>query len=468
MCDQLRYDIVKGKLDFVKTPNIDRIKEKGIIFNNAYSQTPVCVPARYSFLSGLSPFKIGMLENCPSSPIIENSLPQMLKKTRCACFAVGKMHFNPCRMHYGFDRVILSEEIPGHIQDDDYLLYLKEKGYGHIDEPNGMRSENYYVPQISQLPEHLHSSYFVGEKSAEIIKNNRNRPFFLFSSFIKPHPPFDPVKDYEKMYKLNEIPLPVRKEEEKNPVDRAIKIQNDYKINGIENLSLEDECKIRRAYFATITQLDKGIGLILDELDKYGLFDETLIIFTSDHGEMLGDHYSYGKRTFFEPSAKIPLIIKMPQGTKGEYDGLVTHTDLYATIIDYMGEKVPDSCDGESLIESIKTNNSIRDHLFCEYGSDQNFKFMYRQDNFKLIYYAEEGQVQLFDLSKDPEELNNIAETHTELVKKILSEAEKYYTENKCKDAVENGKLKKLPYMEIERKGFLNQRPKWRWSVIDD
>lgn len=114
------------------------------------------------------------------------------------------------------------------------------------------------------------------------------------------------------MYALEQVPLPVRREFERTPDDYAIDVMNDYKVNGIDSLTLEDELKMRAYYYGSVSQMDKQIGRILDTLESCGLIDDTLIVFTSDHGEMLGDHYSYGKRTFYEASAKVPLIVSWP------------------------------------------------------------------------------------------------------------------------------------------------------------
>ena len=193
MCDQLRADVLGcyGN-DYVKTPNIDRLAEKGVTFNRAYSTTPVCIPARHATISGKNPFQLGMLENTHQREEIPHPLARQVRDAGYYTCAVGKMHFVPAREHFGFDRMYLSEEIPGHIQDDDYLQFLQRQGYGDVIEPHGKRSETYYVPQVSELPESLHTTAWTGNKTCEVIRKNRNRPFFLFSSFIKPHPPFDP------------------------------------------------------------------------------------------------------------------------------------------------------------------------------------------------------------------------------------------------------------------------------------
>jgi arylsulfatase len=241
MCDQLRADVLGcyGNT-YVQTPNIDRLARNGICFDRAYSQTPVCMPTRHALISGMNAFEIGMLENTDRRKEIENPLAKLIRSQRYYTCAIGKMHFAPTREHFGFDKMYLSEEIPTHIEDDEFLLFLRENGYGHVIEPHGKRSETYYVPQVSELPEHMHTTSWTADVTCDVIRKNRNRPFFIFSSFIKPYPPFDPCEPYNTIYRPDEVCLPIRAEEELNPVDRMIETQNDYKVNGIENVSDED------------------------------------------------------------------------------------------------------------------------------------------------------------------------------------------------------------------------------------
>ncbi len=472
MCDQLRADVLGcyGD-DYVKTPNIDRLAEEGIVFDNAYSPTPVCVPARHAVISGKKPYKLGMLENTGKREEIYDPLAKLIRDQGYYTSAVGKMHFVPTREHFGFDRLFLSEEIPRHIQNDEYLQFLRRKGYDEVMEPHGRRSETYYVPQKSRLPEELHTTAWTGKKTCEEIAKNRNRPFFLFSSFIKPHPPFEPCEKYLKMYDPEEVPMPIRSENELKPKDRIIDKQNDYKVNGIENVSDKQLRKIRAHYYGTVTQVDKQIGSILDTLEKYNLRDNTLIIFTSDHGEMLGDHYGFGKRTFYEQSAQVPFIVSWPEGLPAgeKREHLVTLPDIYTTFVTASGGEIKEDIDGKNVIPVCKNKDKkLRDKLYGEHGFGQNLKFMLRWDNYKYIYFANGGQESLFNLKKDPAELNDIAEDNPEICKKCRKDLINNYKENNFKDAIKEDKLVKFDYKEIEKKGYINQFPRWPKTVVED
>lgn len=471
MCDQLRADVLGCYGNkFVRTPNIDRLARQGVCFDNAYSQTPVCVPARYGLISGLNPFELGLTDNGRRTREIEHPLAGQIRNQRYFTCAVGKMHFTPVREHYGFDRMFLSEEIPGHLQDDDFLLFLREQGYGHIVEPHGKRSDTYYVPQVSELPEHLHTSAWTADLTCETIRKNRNRPFFLFTSFIKPHPPFDPCEPYHAMYPPDKVPMPVRQESEREPDDTSIDEQNDYKVNGIDSVSDDDVRKIRAHYYGLVSQVDAQIGKILDTLEEYGLSDNTLVIFTADHGEMLGDHYSFGKRTFYEPSARIPFIVRWPRRLPaGERRRQLVHLqDIYATLIDASGGEVPAASSGRSVLPAcLNAQTSLRRRLIGEFGRGRRLKFMLRWDDYKYIYHANGAKEQLFHLIEDPFELTNLASQYPELCAQCRRELAMYYQSHGFDEALDGNDLRKFPYERHKPKGFLNQYPKWPSTVLE-
>ncbi len=467
MCDQLRADVLGcyGN-QFVQTPNIDKIAKNGVTFLQAYSQTPVCVPARYGLMCGKAPFQLGLTDNMQVPTVLEKPLPQMLKQQNYYTCAIGKMHFSPVRSHFGFDRMFLSEEVPGHLHDDDYLLYLQQQGYSHIIEPHGKRSENYYVPQISALPEHIHTTAWTADTTCEVIRQNHNRPFFIFSSFIKPHPPFDPCEPYDQMYPLDQVPMPIRKEHEMEPIDFSIDLQNDYKVNGIQHMTDQEVLKIRSYYYGIVSQIDKQIGKILDTLEEQNVMDNTLILFTSDHGEMLGDHYAFGKRTYYESSTKIPMILSWPNvipagETRNQF---VVLQDIYATAICATGghadlhslcqNLIPAACDSSAY---------LRDDIIAEFGKGRALKFMVRWDNYKYVYHSNGGIETLFDLEKDPNEFKDISKDLPELCNQCKNKLISYYKKHQFNEALnlEQTELVKYDYKKHVNTGFLYQYPRW-------
>lgn len=469
MCDQLRADVLGCYGNrLVQTPNMDRLAARGICFDNAYSQTPVCVPARYGLISGEHPFQLGLTDNGSRTKPLLHPLAEMIRQQQYSTCAIGKMHFTPVRDHCGFDRMLLSEEIPAHVQDDDYLLFLQERGYGHVLEPHGKRSEHYYVPQVSELPEELHTTAWTAEQTCDQIRRNANRPFFIFSSFIKPHPPFDPCQPYDQMYPLEQIPEPIRQESERHPDDTAIDIQNDYKINGIATITDEEIRKIRAYYYGAVSQIDAQIGRILDTLDECGLTEDTLIILTADHGEMLGDHYSFGKRTYYEASTRIPFLVswpgQLPQA--GRRNQLVHLQDIYATLISAAGGEVPLSSAGKNVLEACEQPDAlIREQLVGEFGRGRSLKFMLRWGDYKYIYHTNGAREQLFHLAKDPDEMNNLAATDPALCAECRERLVSYYQSYDFTDALDGERLRSYPYVRHTPRGYLSQFPRWPQSV---
>lgn len=460
MCDQLRYDCLTN--EYVKTPNIDRLRKRGVFFQNGYSQTPVCIPARHSLISGLDAFKIGMCENTLKRREIRYPLAALVRQQGYYTCAVGKMHFVPSREHFGFDKMYLSEEIPRYLQDDEYLQWLREQGYTNILEPHGSRSETYYVPQDSKLPEKYHTTAWTADKTIEVLKKNKVRNFFVFCSFIKPHPPFDPCEPYNHMYDPKTVPLPVQDPQENAWIDNMIWIQNGYKVNGLENVSKEQQQKMRAYYYGSVSQVDTALGKILDYLEESGLDKNTMIVFTADHGEMLGDHGSFGKRTYYEQSCKIPFVFSYPghfeEGIEVEEFG--TLPDVYATILKMTGAQIPKDCDGIDLSGVCKgTEKRVRSQIIAQYGTGHNFKAMVRWDKFKYIYFANGRKEVLYDLEKDPDEIHpiTISAFFSEKRKILL----KYFKENDFKEGVMGEELIGFDYERPNVGGFLNQFPSW-------
>lgn len=473
MCDQLRFDVLEcyGP-SLVDAPHMNRIAQGGVVFKRAYSQTPVCMPARYGLISGKSPFELGLVDNSRTIKPFSDPLPEVIREQGYYTCAVGKMHFTPTRKHYGFDRMYLSEEIPQHYDDDDYLQFLHKAGYGHVIEPHGKRSERYYVPQSSVLPEQVHTTAWTANETCRAIRRNRNRPFFIFASFIKPHPPFDPCAPYDTMYDPELVPNPICQEQDLRPDDYSIELQNDYKVKGMQHLTPEDIRKIRAHYYGCVSQLDKQIGVILDELDANGLTDNTLVILTSDHGEMLGDHCAFGKRSFYEQSARIPLIVKWPGVLPAGAcrDELAILQDIYATAIAASGGEVPGGSSGKNLVSLFTCDQpEWRNKVFAEFGSGKALKLMLRWGNYKYIHHAHGGAENLYDLMLDPDERHNIAASNPDITGNCRLELVQYYSDRGFDEALDPDRrgLKVYPYRAYVPQGYLDQFPSWQTTKVE-
>ena len=412
--DQQRYDTIAAMgYDYMYTPNLDRLVREGCSFPNAYSPNPVCMAARHNIITGLPARYHGFDDNYfdDNPKVIPYDLPtfpQLLSDAGYDTIAVGKMHFQPYRRHNGITKLELMDEIPRHRQDDEYALYLKEHGYGDIQSIHGVRHLLYMLPQRSMLPEELHGSSWVSHRSIHHIKENAGkRPFFLWSSFIAPHPPFDVPDQWADLYKGKELPplkvsttpLSALAEENKNIADYPT------------------EAYLRRArelYFASISFVDYNIGKILQQLEDMGEYDNTLIIFTSDHGEMLGDYGTYQKFLPYDSSARVPLIVRYPEVFKGgEVDRrFVDLNDILPTVLDAAGVAYPNPAilPGESVLKKSGFKDRTKQYVEHAHGSRRWASI--RNGQYKYTYYYGGGKEELFDMINDPDETTNLLAAH--------------------------------------------------------
>ena len=240
------------------------------------------------------------------------SIMQVLHAAGYRTHGIGKMHFNPqVDAMWGFESREISEEgarLKG--RRNDFHDYLNDKGYGHVLEPQGMRSEMYYIPQPSQLPAEHHHTAWVADRAIDFLQQRgKDRPFFLWTSFIKPHPPFESPVPWNKLYRAADMLPPHRPQGFEQLLSYWNHHQNRYKYRdkGYDEMLVRT---MKAMYYACISFIDFNLGRILEALQDE--IDNTLIIYTSDHGEMLGDYGSFGKRTMLNPAARIPLIMQAP------------------------------------------------------------------------------------------------------------------------------------------------------------
>ncbi|MEM8875531.1 MAG: sulfatase-like hydrolase/transferase [Planctomycetota bacterium] len=309
MTDQQRADTVSALGNpIIRTPVLDRLTREGTSFTRCYTPSPVCVSARCALMTGLAPHVSGCVDNMPM-PTDVPTLPARLGMSGYQTHGIGKMHFNPdSTAAWGFDSRDISEEMPS--SDDDYVDFLCENGFDHVTEPHGVRSEFYYVPQPSQLPTALHHTHWVADRSIKYLRErDTSRPFFLMSSFIKPHPPFENPSPFDKLYRGPDMPGPLRRREEQQLWTYWNRVQNRYKYADA-GFDLRLAQLRQSAYYAAISFIDQQIGRIIDSLGD--AIDNTLILFTADHGELLGDYGCVGKRSMLDAAARIPMIARLP------------------------------------------------------------------------------------------------------------------------------------------------------------
>ncbi|MBU0607775.1 MAG: sulfatase-like hydrolase/transferase, partial [Armatimonadetes bacterium] len=314
--DQQRADTI-GALGnpVIQTPALDSLVREGTSFTSAYTPSPVCIAARCSLLLSQWPHQTGCTANIPM-PQERTSLMELLADAGYQTHCTGKMHFSPdSRKLWGYESRDYSEE---GMANDDFTAFLRSNGYDHIVDPQGVRSEYYYLPQPSQLPARLHNTTWVADRSLDFLqRRDTDRPFFLWSSFIKPHPPFEAPVPWNRLYKPTQMPMPFLPDGHEGLLTYWNRLQNRYKWRD-RGMDLQLLRTMRAAYYACISLVDYNIGRILQYLRETNQLDNTLILFASDHGELLGDYGSYGKRTMLDPAARVPLLVRYPARFEAE------------------------------------------------------------------------------------------------------------------------------------------------------
>ena len=427
MTDQLRGDSLgyAGHRD-VKTPYLDTLAAKGIDFTHAYSACPNCIAARAALLTGLSPKhnkRVGYQDNVPWD--YERTLPGELGKAGYYTICIGKMHVYPVRRHLGFDNVILHdgymhasryEDVPyreNQFYADDYFHWLKKELGADADSTYTGLDCNSWVARSWCYDEKYHPTNWVTDNVLDFFRRrDPDKPFFLMASYLKPHPPLDPPEYYLSRYINKELTPPfIGTWETKEFIEKEGRIF-DSKTGPVDPELIHE---MRAAYYALITHLDHQIGRVIQALIEHNLYDNTLIVFSSDHGEELGDHYMFRKSRPYEGSCHIPLLfsnleaigINGKQGMK--IDAVAELRDIMPTLLDAAGRRDDEHYDGKSLLDVIrKPDDEPREYLHGEhsYGQFSNHWIVTKND--KYIWYSESGEEQYFSLEDDPHEKENL------------------------------------------------------------
>jgi len=445
----------------IKTPNLDRLVNEGTAFSNCYSPSPVCIPARCCMQYGLYPQKTGLFVNGIMMDDNNNSFAEILNQAGYKTQAIGKCHFTPDVLaDRGFQNRIIQEECQNDRKQDDYIAYLEDNNKDYF-EPHGARGEMYYIPQISSLSqEHDHPTAWIGDKTIEFVeKNSSDKPWMLFSSFIHPHPPFAPPKPWHKLYRTADMPSPIHAEDDKDLYTYINRHQNRYKYrdNGGQDINLMRT--IKAYYYAAISFVDYQIGRVLDVLEKTGELENTIIVFSSDHGEYLGDYNCFGKRGMQDQSAKIPMIVRFPKKVKQNNvcNTPVSLVDILPTFADAAETSIDEKkFDGQSLIK-IQNEESDRKYVYSQFGDKDSAIYMITSEKWKYIYSAGDQKEMLFDKINDITELFNLANNRTDVKEQMKQDFLKYFKKINYTDAFleENGKLdwKQYPLKDMS---FLN------------
>jgi len=413
MVDQMAYDVI-GALghSVVKTPNIDKLVENGVSFSNCYCNSPICAPSRASFVTGKLPEKIGAYDNGSELPADIPTFVHHLRRNGYETILSGKMHYvGPDQLH-GFEHRLTRD-----IHATGFEL-TPDWSKGTYPNP-GTGVKRLKEAGITDWNNHLAYDdkvlFRTLEKIRDIGRQEEKQPFFLCASFFHPHDPFEITGVYWKMYENEDIPLPSASSqpmEDMHPFNQWIQIHHE-----IDECTLTEEEIInnRRAYYGMVSYVDNKVGQILNELKRFNLMEDTIIMFTSDHGEMLGEHGMWFKRTYYDPAMKIPLIISFPKQYQSNIvNEVVSLMDVTATILDIADipdiEEWMDSLDGKSLVPLLNGNSKDwKNEAISEYCGEGAIKpmVMLRQGRYKYVHVHDHEPL-LFDLENDPHEMNNL------------------------------------------------------------
>ena len=446
----------------IETPTLNQLAANGIYYPRAYSECPICIPARRTMMTGTSPRIHGDRRFQPDLTMPDlPTLAQTFRDDGYQAFAVGKLHVFPPRNRIGFDDVILSEEGRGHLGGpDDYDLYLADQGHTGRGYLHGM-SNNEYGWRPWHLPEHCHATNWASNQMAQTIKRrDPTRPAFWHLSYIYPHPPIVPLQHYFDRYARRDVNAPVHGSWADPSLEQppALEIVRNYWAQ----LPKEHLLDARRAFYAQCTHIDHQLRVVLGTLREEGIMDDTIILFTSDHGDMLGDHGLYAKRYMYEGSARIPMILVGPSGDDrvGHHEvdqRLVGLQDVMPTLLDLAGIDRPDTCTGRSMI-----GDDPRDILFCEALEGVKATRMVTDGRYKLIWYPCGNHVQLFDLDTDPQECTNCADDpDLGNIRSRLEAGMIAHLHSGDEDWVADGRLSGYPAEEVQPKpnrGLSGQR----------
>lgn len=379
----------------IHTPTLDSLAASGVRFPNAYSECPVCMPARKTLLSGRSPTSHGMINNGANEAFPdEETLAAVLGGAGYQTTCVGKMHQSPQRWRVGFQEVYSEEE--GRAFPDDYEIFLADQGEGGRHFAGGM-SNNEYAWRPWHLAERLHVTNWATETMCRTIKRkDPTRPALWYLSYTHPHPPLTPLQSYLDLLRDTPIDDPVFGDWASRP-----------DLTEAERRRIRD---IRRAFYALCMHIDHQIRVVIGTLNQSGQIHNTLILFSSDHGDMLGDHGLWAKRRFFENSANVPMILSAPMDhpktpPPGTVDRrLVAWADIMPTLLDFAGVEMPDHCDGVSMV-----SETPREELFGICGSHvSGASRMIRQGPWKLVWTVEGNQQFLFNVEEDRDDTRNL------------------------------------------------------------
>ncbi len=453
--DQMRADWMgTNGHPVVQTPHLDELAANGINFRSAMSECPVCCPARRILMTGLDPYGIHMFQNQDLQDFPEGpKVAEQVREAGYQTYAVGKMHTWPPRNRMGFEDIEVNEEgrTAGHTYPDDYVQFVQEAGLGPQVNAHGL-GNNQYGYRPNPLPEWATTTGWTADRAMRFLRRrDTTRPFFLYVSFDKPHPPLVAPQEYYDLYRDKQFPEPVVGDwvgTKCGPGDR--------KRDAIDRTPDVVQESLR-AYAGCITHIDSRIGQLLGTLRETNVLRNTWMIFTADHGDMTFDHHRRAKGTFLNGSSQVPFLVVPPvqageqvsESAIGRVDQEhpVGLADLMPTICELTGASIPDGIPGRSLVPFFRNERAPwRDVHFGRvkyfYAAfDGQYRYQWDgQSGDELLFDHHQDNKDVHDLSDDPA----FAERKAFLRQALID----WMTENED-DHIEDGERVTIPVKRI-------------------
>ncbi len=394
--------------EVVKTPNLDALAERGTRFDAAYCHSPLCAPARFTMLSGQPVSAIGAWDNASEFPAATPTLAHHLALAGYRTVLSGKMHFvGPDQLH-GFEERLTTDIYPADFawtpnweRADERI----DKWYHNMDvlQDAGEAVTTYQLDYDEEV------GFAARRRLLDMVRDDDDRPFFLCASFIHPHDPYVARPEWWNLYDHDEIDMP--DEWDLDSLDpHTLRIRTGIQADTV-GYTDEQVRNARHGYYANVSYFDDQLGQLLTTLESCGRLDDTIVIVTSDHGDMLGDRGAWFKMSFHERSARVPLVVAGPGVAQGSIDNACSHLDLLPTLVDIAGGSNLDSdLPGRSLVPAWSGREDPVDETFGEYTAEMTSApiFMIRRGPYKYIHCATDP-AQLYDVAADPLERANLA-----------------------------------------------------------
>lgn len=393
----------------VDAPNLARLGSAGAVFESAYCMSPLCAPSRFSMLAGRLPSRIGAWDNAAELPSATPTFTHSLRAAGYRTVLSGKMHFvGPDQMH-GFEERLTTDVYPSNYDwTPDWRLPddVRASWYHNMSSVTGAG-----IREVAEQTDYDDEACYRAVQWLRHYSVAPAEPFFLTVSFTNPHDPWDVRREYWDRYRTAEVGLPRVPLLDRQAADpHSLRLRE---MLGVHGNPLTD-AEIRRArhgYYGAVSYLDARIGEVLDALERTGLAGDTTVVFTADHGEMLGERGLWYKMTFFEDGARVPLLVRHPGGTPRRVSGPVSHLDLAPTLVELAGIDPGEALfDGTSLLPALTGAGPTPAVVAGEYLAEgvRAPMVMLRRGSFKYIR-CDGDPDQLFDLDADPLELVNLA-----------------------------------------------------------